>query len=341
MKKRLLITFSLMMFLVSAMFAQEVSVYSKLDTNSILIGDQVKMSIGISMPVSTKVNWPIIPDTILGYIKVLGRSKLDTAFSADKHSVTLNQSFLMTTFDSGFYSIPQIRFSTHTTTDTTATYYMTAPLFLSVHTMNVDTTQAMKPIKGPIRVPIGFMEVFPWVLGGLLIIVIVFLILFYIRKRKKAEPLFRIKPRTILKPREFALDEIEKLRIKRLWQNGKIKEYHSELTGIIRKYVEGQYSIMAMELTSDEILEALKDQPTMTGRPISLLKDILTLADLVKFAKAQPLPDVHEKSLEDARVFIMQTSEENKENDLPEINEGNSTLTDQKKVQDENIRIEN
>ena len=110
-------------------------------------------------------------------------------------------------------------------------------LLLAVHTVKVDTTQAIKPIKGPLNVPITFKEVLPFILATLIVIGMIISLVWYLKKRKKQEPVFRLKPRVVLQPHEKALQELEKLRVKKLWQEGKIKEYHSELTEILRKYI--------------------------------------------------------------------------------------------------------
>ena len=80
----------------------------------------------------------------------------------------------------------------------------------------------------------------PWILLGLGAILLILFIAWYIVKRKKQQPILQFKPKIVLLPHETALQELEKLRIKKLWQSGKIKEYHSELTEILRKYIEAK-----------------------------------------------------------------------------------------------------
>jgi hypothetical protein len=282
-------------------------VISRLDTNTMLIGDQVRFNIGISMPVKTLVRWPVIGDTILGHIRVLNRSRIDSTYSADKKTLRLNQSFLLTTFDSGYFAIPPVRFYIQQPPDTTRIVQQSEPAFLNVHSVHVDTTLAIKPIKGPIKIPISFREMLPWIIAGLLVIGLISFIIYWLRKRRKAEPVFRIRPRIIMQPHETALMELEKLRIKKLWQGGRIKEYHTELTEIIRKYIEERFSIMALEMTSDEILESLNERVGISKDDMNRLVQIFVMADMVKFAKAQPLPTEHELSLEHAVTFIKNT----------------------------------
>lgn len=289
-------------------FAQSFKASAKLDTTGVLIGDQVKLDISFSYPSKTLVRWPIIGDTILQTIQVINRTKIDTSLSSDKKTVTLHQKFLITTFDSGFYTIPPIRFFYQQPPDTTIRFAQTETLLLSVHTMAVDTTKVIKPIKGPLKVPLTFKEILPWLLLAVLAILVISAVLFYLKKRKKAEPVFQIRSRVQLLPHEMALSELEKLRARKLWQQGRTKEYHSELTDVLRKYIENRFSIIAMEMTSFEILDAVETQKVMNAGSIEKLSYILTLADLVKFAKMQPLPAENELSMENAIATVLDTT---------------------------------
>jgi len=306
LKHRYFICF-LFLLLAGTSFSQEYKASAKLDTAAMLIGDQVKMHLSFSVPAKTEVRWPELPDTILGKIQVLNRSKIDTVYSADKKSLTLKQQLILTTFDSGFYTIPAIRFSYQKTGDTATLTELTDMLLLNVNSVKVDTTKAIKPIKGPMRIPISFREMLPWILGALLLILLVVFGIYYWKKRQKAEPVFTLRPRVILPPHEIALAELEKLRIQKLWQSGRSKEYHTLLTDILRKYIEDRFKRNAMESTTSEIIEDLHGLPEISKELLEKLRQLLVLADLVKFAKAQPLPAEHESCLDDGVVFVKQT----------------------------------
>jgi hypothetical protein len=307
MRKNIFLIVVILTFFAQKILSQDITVVSRLDTNTMLIGDQVRFHIGITAPANSLVRWPLIGDTILGHIRVLNRSRIDTAFSADKKSIRLNQSFLLTTFDSGYFAIPPVRFYVQQPPDTTKIVHQSESAFLNVHSVHVDTTLAIKPIKGPIKIPISFREMLPWIIGGILVIALTGFFIYWFKRRKKAEPVFRLKPRIIMQPHETALMELEKLRVKKLWQSGKIKEYHSELTEIVRKYIEERFGIMALEMTSDEIIESLKERIEISKSVLDKLVRVFTMADLVKFAKEQPLPSEHELSIEQAVTFVKDT----------------------------------
>jgi hypothetical protein len=280
---------------------------AKLEPHTILIGDQVNLSLNFSFPSGTQVVWPSIKDTILGNIQVISRTKVDTSWFPDKKNLQLTQKLRLTCFDSGFYTIPPIRFYYRNLPDTTIRFEQTEIQILTVHTLAVDTTLAIKPIKGPVKIPFSILEYLPWIIAGMLFLAIAGFLLYYLIRRRKGEPIFLLRPSVKYQPHEWALMELEKLRTKKLWQAGKMKEYHTELTDILRKYIEDRFRLMAMESTTGEILEDLEEKTGIRKECRTTLGKILSMADLVKFAKYLPLQEDHEQSMENAVDFINKT----------------------------------
>ncbi|MEG1556745.1 MAG: hypothetical protein RR356_08490, partial [Bacteroidales bacterium] len=127
-------------------------------------------------------------------------------------------------------------------------------------------------------------------------------------KKKKKPQKSQVKAKPNVKPHITALRELEKLRQRKLWQEGKTKLYYSELTDIIRIYIEGRYDINAMEMVSSDILDELDDK-TLAQELHQKLYQILSTADLVKFAKWEPLPPDHDLCFKNAVDFVNQTAE--------------------------------
>ncbi|MFZ4399976.1 MAG: hypothetical protein ACOYO1_08085 [Bacteroidales bacterium] len=309
---------SLLILISLPVVGQEISIVTKIDTNSILIGDQINLKFSITSPISYKVVFPILIDSLSDKIEIVNQSKIDTVYSKDKSEFTLNQSILITSFDSGLYKIPSFAFQYQTKNGTSINTIFSDSLFLMVNNVAVDTNLAIKDIKAPLETPITLKELLPFIGLGLGIIAIVILTIYLIRRysRKKGAIIVPQKPK--IPPYKKALQDLESLRIKKLWQNDKIKEYHSELTEILRLYLENQFNVQAMEMTSDEIIEAFKNIKNDEVL-ISKLNQILTLADLVKFAKQLPLPDQHDLSLNNA-IYIVKLTYTDTNNDV--------TLTD-------------
>ena len=286
------------------LIAQNVEAYSKLDSSAIMIGDQIGLEVGINVPESFFVSLPFFKDTITTNIEIINKEPIDTTEVDD--GFLISQKYTITSFDSGYFELPDFEFLFHHKDDTTVYRTNANTLFLMVNTPVVDTSQAIKAIKGPVSVPYTFGEIFPWVLLGLAVIGLVVFVIWYIRKRKKNKPIFARKPKPALPPDVLALQKLEELRLAKIWQQGKLKMYYTELIDITREYFEGRYHFDAMEMTSDEILEALTDH--QVNRQITeKIRNAFQLADLVKFAKAHPTPLENDICLNHCVDFVNET----------------------------------
>lgn len=288
--------------------AQDVKVEAGLDTNEILIGDQVNFNLRLFIPDNYKFEWPCFGDTLTENLEIVKKSKVDTT-ELSKNLLEISQTLILTSFDSGYYVIPPVKIKYAESGDTTINIVETEPYLLNVFTVKVDTTQAIKPIKGPIKASYTFREILPWVLLGIILIIVTGLVIYYFRRKKKNLPVFKPKPKPKLPPYQLALTALEKLRKDKLWQQGLIKNYHTELTDIIRQYIEGRFGINAVEMTTWDILNAIRKM-SIDKNNKEQLKEILELADMVKFAKAKPLPAEHDQSINDAEKFVKNTKRE-------------------------------
>ena len=303
--------------------AQNVEAYSKLDSSAIMIGDQINLEIGISIPENFKVIWPLLVDTVTRNIEIIEKEDIDT--SKLDGNLQFKQLLTITSFDSGYFEIPSVEFEFFHENDTTKYTAGTNTLFLMVNTPVVDTSKAFKVIKGPVREPYTFAEIFPWALLGLVIIGLVIFLIWYIRKRKNNQPVFARRPKPQLPPHILAIQKLEELRLAKIWQQGKVKEYYTALTDIVREYFDGRFDVDAMEMTSDEILEALNEKP-VNNQAIDKIRNVLELADLVKFAKAQTTPLENDLCLSHCIDVVNETKpviqpEAKKESEKPVVKE--------------------
>ncbi len=178
-------------------------------------------------------------------------------------------------------------------------------LMLTVLDVDVDTTTAEIRDIAPIeKVPYTFWEIFRWILLGLGILALAFGGWWFWKKWKsgKVSEWLSNEPVDTRTPEERALDNLESLRQKQLWQSGRVKEYHTELTDTVRTFIEEATGIRATDMTSDETIEEMKSRKWTVDN--SLLRDIFTTADLVKFAKSEPLPHEHDRSMSEATEFV-------------------------------------
>lgn len=277
-----------------------------LDTSSIRIGERVQLRINATLPKATRIYWPALADTLTAQVEIAAKSQIDTSSTSRKEFVNYSQTLSITSFDTGFHYIPPITIHYSYAGDTTRHELVSEGVYLKVRTIAVDTTQAIKDIKGPIQAPITFSELAPYFGGALIIVMIIALVWYYFWRKRLNKPLFPVITRPVGPPWEDALQSLDVLDEKKLWQSGKIKEYYSELTDIIRRYLHQQHGIEAMEMVTSEILECF-DNAGLNPDSRSLLNHVLMQADFAKFAKAIPQNRDNELSMTWSKQFIIDT----------------------------------
>jgi hypothetical protein len=285
--------------------AQNIQVASKLDKASILIGDQTVLRVTAQIPGKSVISFPQLKDSI-GKIKIVRGLKPDTAFDRKEPATeTITHNYIVTSFDTGVYVIPELEF--HTPTGT----FKTGTVTLQVRSVPVDTTKAFYDIKQPFVVPYTFWDWLKdhWITVAIILVIILLAtaIIYYLKNRPKEVVTKKASP--ALSADAIALNKLYELRDKKLWQQNEVKQYYIELTDILREYLESRYHIRTHEQTTGEIFAGLKNKD-MPANERNNLKQLLTLADLVKFAKEEPSPAENEQSMEKAIVFIRQTKEE-------------------------------
>ncbi|MEG1586079.1 MAG: hypothetical protein RR346_04320 [Bacteroidales bacterium] len=292
------------LFLVSLSTHAQINISAAMDSASILIGEQTKIHLEATQNVGETVQFPILNDTIIKGIEILGVTNPDTVRLNDNR-FTVKQDILITSFDSSLYYLPPFRFIAGTDT------LYTNPLALKVVTYDVDTESKefydIKPIK---QAPFVFMDYY-WTILGILIIlfVLVWSLYFYKRwKYRKDHPKEAAHMLPELPPFEAAMKALDSLKEQKLWQKGMEKEYYTALTDILRTYIDGRFHVNAMEMTSGEILHAMRKE-NAPKEVVERLKQVLELADFVKFAKLRPGYDENEMSMANAQMFIEQTPE--------------------------------
>lgn len=285
--------------------AQNIQVEAKLDKASMPIGAQTVLHVSAHTPAKSVISFPILKDSI-GKIKIVTGPKPDTALDKnDPANETITQNYTITSFDEGIDTIPPLQF--HTAAGIVKTKMVT----LQIKPVLVDTTKVFYDIKQPFVVSYTFWD---WLRDHWLLVVIILValilataIIYYLKNRPKGTIIKKAAP--VLTIDAIALNKLYALRDKKLWQQNEIKLYYIELTDILREYLERRYHIQAHEQTTGDILAALKDKDIpASGRDI--LKELLTLSDLAKFAKEKPTPAENEQKMEDAIEFIRQTREE-------------------------------
>ena len=267
-------------------------VKAEIDTTNIRIGEQFQLKISVDETQNV-----IIPKIQLKGLEVIDSTRIDTI----KNS--LIRRYILTGFDSGAFYIPQQQIFVKNQA------FLTDSLLINIATIAIDTTKLKKfPIKSIKKEPYTFddFRIYIYLILAILAIIGFWIYWFVIKKRKETEdaPTYRTLP-----PFEEAILRLNELDEKLLWQNNKIKEYYSELTEIVRGYIERELKVPALENTTDEVLAMIKDFKNLDSietskETIKKLKDLLREADLVKFAKSKPLAIEIEDDRRDAEFII-------------------------------------
>ncbi|MFA8299221.1 MAG: hypothetical protein ACEPOV_03580 [Hyphomicrobiales bacterium] len=290
----------------NSLFSQNLNAIANTDTTQLPIGAPVNLQLKVSAPKEGKVLWPALNDTIGNQIVVLSSEKRDTATTNNKDIQTIIQNLKITSFDTGNVVIPSIAFKYVAPDSMFSEESQTAPIELYINSPKVDTTKVFKPIVGPIHQSLTFWMMAPYIGGGLLLAIIVVIAIIIIIRRKNAKPIFTPKPKPVIPPHELAVQKLEVLKGKTLWQNSKFKEYYTELTDIAREYLNNRFNIFALEMTTDEIMSSLP-KSEINEQAREKLYNTLVLADLVKFAKEKPTAIENDGCLMNIYDFVKET----------------------------------
>lgn len=303
MKTIILILISVFLELGVAL-SQVIQTEASLERNECLIGDQLKLKLTLSKPKDAKILFPSLTDSISKSVEIISASSIDTIFK-ENNQIKLQQVLTITSFDTGAVNIPPLPFLMQRDSVTDTIY--SNQLWLTVHALPVDTVKkAIYDIKPPITEPFSFDEILKYILWGLGALLIIALATYIFLRIKKNKPIIPIPEKPKEPPYVIALRQLNILKDKKLWQKQLYKQYYSELTDIIRIYLNDQFEIPAMESVSSELIDLLI-QRNFDEEQIRNMRSLFTTADFVKFAKAEPLPDENDWHWKNAYSFIEKT----------------------------------
>lgn len=281
--------------------------------DSVLIADQLRYGFRLdNVKAGTVLGLPDLSKGVMDSIELVSDWKIDTLKIRRKtQEMNLEGSFVITSFDEGKYELPDIAVQM-TTPDGKTDTLLFAGKDLEVLSMPVDTT-TFKPhdIKGQIRYPLTFKEILPYIIGIQLLAMIIILVVSLLKMRKKnesgeggvKEPAYIV-----------ALKKLDKFRGNKLWEPEKQKQFYSGVTDVLREYIAARFGVGAMEMTTAEIFEGLKDKE-IPQEIMEETRNLFVTSDLVKFAKMTVSDDENVKAVPSAVRFVTTTwkSEEEEE----------------------------
>lgn len=288
-------------------------VSASIDSTTLMLGDQTDLHLQVTHDATEQVTMPVFGEQLQDGIEIVDKTIVDTLMLSDGR-VQLNQYLTLTSFKDSLFAIEPIAVVRGEDT------FWTDPMALNIiQPFEIDTTLAITDIKDIEKAPIWWWGIIRWILLGLLIAGLCvggyYLWRWLESKRKPAEE--PVDPDLLRPADEVALEKLDEIKAQKIWKDGKVKEYQTELTDVVREYIGRRFEVHSTEKTSDETLRELKpillsNQPSavsiQNGKELyERLKKMLQLADLVKFAKWHTTPDENEQGLLTAYDFVNET----------------------------------
>ena len=306
--KRLLL-FALL-FAAATAQGQRPVVTARIEPDSVMIGDRFDYIVEVEKDLVQVVRFPVFRpgDDDPGAVVLVEDAPVDTLLREGRR-LKLRKRYRLAVFEEGSHNFgpAEVLYADKNIVDTLRT---DCDLRLEVATFQIDSTsQSIYDLKAQRTLPFRFGEISGYLLwsllGLLLLAAAIFGLLYYLRRRGATLGSLFAAPAP-LPPHVEAIRALEALHHRKLWQNNRHKQYYSGLTDILRTYISRRWDIGALEMTSDQIIEALRplDLPDKARMDLTaLLRD----ADLVKFAKATPKAEQNEAHYLKAYYFVEET----------------------------------
>lgn len=269
------------------------------DRTAIRIGDQVKATIQVDLSgdkelINTDGVWP---DTLRGVEVVSG-----PAWNRE-HAEATTATWSVAFFDTGWVRIPPLLLIVQQQGHSDSLYTNDIPVRVSP--VEPDSS-GLADIKDIYQQPFSPGYYKRYIPHAVILLLAIAGLMMWLRQRKSMRPAPAIVEIPLL-PHEWATKALDELAEKKLWQRGEVKEHYTHITHILREYLERRFGIHAKEQTSDEILLQLRRQQ-LSVRLLTDTEELLSVADLIKFAKADPGMDIHSATIQRVRTFVAETT---------------------------------
>lgn len=287
------------------------TVRANLDSTSLLMGILTDLNVEVVEDVSEKGHFPLFRDCPAdGFVSLLGDSvELRAPRAADTVDLgsgkrQINFKIPLQSFDSGAYRLPELLYVAGRDT---ARSNVVAFKIYPVSVTAADSIAGFSPVLEPDGVSVfdnvpDFLIDFWWII--IAVIALAAIVLWLLKRYRKQGSIIPPKPQP--SPYEVAKRRLSNLRARKLWEKGMEKEYFTDLTDILRVYLQDRFGINAMEMTSRQIMDSLVANPEIKDKR-EYMRQILNMADFVKFAKVRPLPDDNIAAIDNAERFVEET----------------------------------
>ncbi|KAA3663016.1 MAG: hypothetical protein DWQ10_01130, partial [Calditrichaeota bacterium] len=280
----------------------QVRVNSSVDKSRIKIGDLIHYEVRFHYDAGIEIQTPGLGSNLGAFeIRDFGDFTPQEKAGSFEKIVT----YTISTFDTGAYVIPPISVGYTVLADSSEHFIETEPIDIYVESMKPSEEGDIRGLKNQAEIPIDFKRIIIYALIALAVILAVVLFWWY-RKKRQQGGLFSTPEPPPRPAHEVALERLNNLESSGMLAAGEIKDYFTELSEILREYIEGRFSIPALESTTFEIMQAF-DKPEFHDVDLGAIEPNLNLSDLVKFAKFMPREEEAIAALATTRDFVENT----------------------------------
>jgi hypothetical protein len=278
-----------------ALFAQlpaQVEANLRLNKDTLWLGSPDTLWLELEQERNLTVLWPLLSDSLGPHLEILSKTPLDTLATKDSNTLRYRQGVQVVSYDSGAWVLPTIPFQYLDKQDTIFAEFPEKSIVVLAPA--VDLSKDIRGIEGVLDPGYHWMEWLPWLLLSLgLITLFVFAVKWWLRRKQKQKEIpVPIPQEELVNPLEEALQSLEIIRKRADWKQGKVKVYYSDLVDLMRRYIERSYGVEVSEMTSAEWLSWWQ-RSGLAKQDGGKLKQLLQLADMVKFAKQNPTDQEH------------------------------------------------
>lgn len=304
-RKCIIIAIVIFVFLTGNLLAanSKVALEAKVNKNKIKIGDLIQYSIVVTRDEKVNIEMPNLGAN-LGAFEIHDYDDPDPV--KQNGEIVQRREYIISTYDIGDYEIPPVTVRFSVGEDSLWKELTTEKIKITVASVKPSEAGDIRDIKPPLEIERDWMRIIRFAAAGLIIVIIGILIFLYIKRRKEGKSLIPRREKPKRPPHEIALDELNQLLQEQLLKKGEIKQFYIRISEIIRYYIEGRFFIIAIEMTTMQLIDTMK-QAEIEDEDVQLVEDFLMQCDLVKFAKYIPTPGEIQKVIDQAYEIVNKT----------------------------------
>jgi len=324
-------------FFINGLYASngKVLLEAKVDRTNIKIGDLINYSIVVTRDKEIKIEMPDLGAN-LGAFEIHDYEDLEP--EKKNGEVVQQRHYIISTYDIGDYEIPPVTVHYSLANDTLWHQLTTESIKITVESLKPSEEGDIRDIKPPLEILKDWWLTIRFIIAGAIIVLIGILIYILYRRRKQGKALIPRREKPKLPPHIIALGELEKLMNDNLLEKGEIKQYYIRISEIIRNYIEDRFFIIALEMTTFQLIEIMKYNQ-IEDEVVQLVEKFLINCDMVKFAKYIPrkkenksTTELAYKIIEDTKIELGSETENDEESET--INTKNLEDTEKKDGKD-------